>query len=116
MICFKLQLWFLLPRRVNEAGIQRLGKTAAVLHRVQQKRASKPTDAEWEEFVAKLKADVEPLLADLANDDEPVTLSLRWAVQHRLPNVLKHGRFRKSHEEIAYANLLLEARRQLDKH
>lgn len=107
-------LWFLTRSQSNEVDLQRCDAVAQMLAEVAQKREEKLTDAQWQQFADKLTAQAEAILQEINSEKSaPAKQCLQWALQYRIPRVLKYGRYRATHQEMATRHLLEEARYHL---
>lgn len=105
-------LW--LQPRSNSADEKRYEIVHEMLTEIRQKRAAQPTNEEWDSFAIAMTQKAESLMNELSEDgDAPARQCLQWALQYRLPRVLKYGRYRASYQEAAYEHLLQEAKRHL---
>lgn len=107
-------LWFWMQPQPNLVDNQRYHEVEQFLADVRQKRHAKVSSEEWDRFAAALTEKAENLLLELDSEQEaPARQCLQWALQYRLPKILKYGRYRSTYQEVAYEHLLQEAQRQL---
>ncbi|MDB5347805.1 MAG: hypothetical protein JWP89_6182 [Schlesneria sp.] len=105
-------LWLQPPS--NAVDEKRYEIVHEMLTEIRQKRAAQPTNEEWDSFAIAMTQKAESLMNELSEDgDAPARQCLQWALQYRLPRVLKYGRYRASYQEAAYEHLLQEAKRHL---
>ncbi len=100
------------PDELEVKAYRRLKNAAEAIRAV---RATQPNPEDWKAFADELIADLEPIkeeLSDKKRNSTPIKELLFWAVEYRLPKILKEGRLTPSPAENHFAENL----RQAEKH